>query len=221
VIFQLLAAVFIFFLLTAVWICFDGLTDLGEKADAALVADHAEAVQGASDPLLDRVVQLYNAGEFPYVIIAGTKWQEIGGKNAVTVAEYLQAHGLPPSAIIANNVGENAQETAHLVAEIMKSHGFQSVMVVSDYYRITRIKLALTHEGVAGIEKAHVGKLQKEDALKIGREDVALYEYVGKVYLLPAAEKIRKDAQVGMGKASADAETAKEKVDKGLDNLAK
>ena len=138
------------------------------------------------------------------------------------MAEYLEAHGLPSSAIITYNQGEEStQETARIVAEIMKSHQFQSVMIISDYYRITRTKLALTHEGITNIEKAHVGKLQKEDAMKIGREVVALYDYIGKIYLLPAAEKAREEAQVGMDKAKSDAEQAKEKVDKNLDNMAK
>jgi uncharacterized SAM-binding protein YcdF (DUF218 family) len=220
-IFQLLAVALVVFLLTAVWIVFDGLSDWGEKADVALVTGHTEVVQGTSDPLLDRVVQLYKDGEFPDVIIIGTKWVEIGSENAVTMAKYLEAHGIPSSAIIDDSVVDTVPETASRVAATMKEHGFQSVMVVADYYRITRIKLALTHEGILELEKAHVGKLQKEDALKIGREEVALYEYIGKVYLLPAAEKVKKEAQVGMSKASIDGEKAKEKMDKSLDNLAK
>jgi creatinine amidohydrolase/Fe(II)-dependent formamide hydrolase-like protein len=57
--------------------------------------------------------------------------------------------------------------------------------------------------------------------LKIGREVVTLYDYLGKVYFLPAAEQVKKEAQVGMDKASADAEKATQKVSKSLDNLAK
>ena len=103
----------------------------------------------------------------------------------------------------------------------MKSHRFQSVMVVTDYYHMTRTKLALLHEGITEIGKAHVGKLRKEDAWKIGREVVALYDYIGKIYLLPAAKKVKKEALVGVDKAKADAEKTKEKVDKSLDSMAK
>ena len=73
VIFQLLAAAFVIFLFTAVWIVFDGLNDQGEKADVALVTGHAESPQGhAAEPRLDRVVQLYNESEFPFIIVSGS-----------------------------------------------------------------------------------------------------------------------------------------------------
>jgi hypothetical protein len=74
---------------------------------------------------------------------------------------------------------------------------------------------------VAETEKAHVGKFQKEDAWNIGREVVALYDYVGTVYLLPAALKAKDEAKVGLENASADAEKAKAKMGKSLNNLDK
>lgn len=209
-IFQLVAAAIFVFLCTAAWIVFDGLHDQGAKADVALVTGHAESAQGTSEPVLDHVVQLYNQGEFPFVIVDGS-----------TSPEYLESRGIPSSAIIAAYGRGTTQGNAREVAQIMKSHQLQSVMIVSDYYQLTRAKLALRHEGIAEIEKAHVGKFQKGDALKIGREVVALYDYIGKIYLLPAAEKVQKEAQVGLDKAKSDAETTKEKVDKSLDNMAK
>jgi uncharacterized SAM-binding protein YcdF (DUF218 family) len=220
-IFQLVTlAVFIFLCITA-WIVFDGLTDSGQKADCALVTGHLEAPSGqAVQPRLDRVVKLYNDGAFPVVIVSVATMP--GANNeAGTIVTYLETHGVPPGGVIETRRSESTQETARLVSEIMKSRGFQSVMIVTDYYHVTRVKLALTHEGVGNIEKAHVGKLRKEDALKIGREVVALCDYVGHIYLLPAAEKAKEEAKVGMDKASVDAEKAKEKVDKSLDNMAK
>jgi hypothetical protein len=219
-VFKLLVAALVIFLLTALWIVLDGLSDSGQKADVALVTGHAEAMQGASDPRLDRVVQLYNDGEFPFII----ETEPTGDPNhdgSGGIAAYLENHGIPANAIIEARQTENMPATAHDVADIMKSHHFQSVMIVTDYYRVTRIKLTLVHEGITDIQKAHVGKPDKADAWKIGREVVALYDYIGKVYLLPAAEKAREEAQAGIDKAKTDAEKAKGKVDKGLDSLPK
>jgi uncharacterized SAM-binding protein YcdF (DUF218 family) len=220
VIFQLVAAALLIFLFTAIWIIFDGLNDLGEKADVALVTGHAASAQGASDPRLDRVIKLYNDGEFPFIIVSGPTGPGTGNDPAA-MTKYLESQGIPSNAIIEAHRGENTPDTARDVAGIMKAHQFQSVMVVTDYYHVTRTKLALTHEGIADIQKTHVGKLQKEDAWKIGREVVALYDYIGKIYLLPATEKVKKEAQVGVDKAKADAEQAKKKVDKSLDKMAK
>jgi uncharacterized SAM-binding protein YcdF (DUF218 family) len=220
-IFQLVAAALFIFLCTVAWILFDGLTDLGEKADVALVIGHSEYSQGkAEQPRLDRVVKLYNDGEFPFIIVSGGTSRSTSDEPAA-IAKYLESQGVPANVIIQEHRGVTTAETARFVAEIMKSHQFDSVMVITDYYHVTRTKLALSHEGVAQIQKAHVGKLQKEDAWAIGREVVALYNYVGRVYLLPAAEKAKEEAQVGLDKAKVDAEKAKEKVDKSLDNMAK
>jgi uncharacterized SAM-binding protein YcdF (DUF218 family) len=219
-IFQLVAATVFIFLGTAAWIVFDGLSDSGQKTDVALVTGHAESAQGTSEPVLDHVVQLYNQGEFPFII----ETEPTGGPNhdgSGGIAAYLESKGIPSSAIIEAHWSGTTQGNAREVAQIMKSHQFQSVMIIADYYQITRTKLALTHEGIVDIEKAHVGKLRKEDAFKIGREVVALYDYIGKIYLLPAAEKVQKEAQVGMDKAKTEAEKAKGKVDKSLDSMVK
>jgi uncharacterized SAM-binding protein YcdF (DUF218 family) len=211
IIFQLVAVAFLCFVGTAAWIVFSGLSDSGEKADVALVTD----LRGA-----DRAIKLYKEGAFPFIIVCGSTGQ--GSENEVAaVGKYLESNGVPASAIIEDRRDENTLEAARHVAAIMKTRQFESVMIVADYYRITRAQLALDHEGVAEIDKAHVGKLQKEDALKIGREVVALYAFIGKVYLLPAAEKAKDEAKVGMDKASSDAEKAKDSVDKSLDGLAK
>jgi vancomycin permeability regulator SanA len=219
-IFQLVAAAIFIFLCMAAWIVFDGLNDVGEKADVALVTGHDQSAPGGSDPRLDRAIKLYNDGEFPYIVVSGSTRRYTYDEPAA-MAAYLESHGISSGVIIEDRRGENTQETARDMAGIMKSRQFQSVMVVTDYYHMTRMKLALSHEGIADIEKAHVGTLRKEDAFKIGREVVALYDYIGRIYLLPAAEKAKEEAQVGLDNAKTDAEKAKEKVDKGLDSLPK
>jgi uncharacterized SAM-binding protein YcdF (DUF218 family) len=220
-IFQLLAAAIFLFLCVAAAIVFDGLNDAGQKADCALVTGHIESSAGhAAQPSLDYAAKLYNDRVFPVIIVAVT-WKPGTNDEEEAMSKYLESHGVPADAIILVRRSETTPELTHNVAEMMKARMFQSVMIVTDYYRVSRVKLALSHEGVGDIEKAHVGKLEKEDVLKIGREVVALCDYVGHIYLLPAAEKAREEAKVGMDKASVEAEKAKEKVDKSLDNLAK
>lgn len=220
-VFQLVAVAIVFFLLTAATIVVDGQTDRGDKAEAALVTSHAHPGEGKTDPLLDRVIELYKAGKVSTVMVVGTTWREMGDENAGTMVKYLVAHGIPESAILESNEGGNTEETTRVAAQMIQSHSFESVMIVADYYDITRLKLGLKHEGVVNIENDHIGGLRKEDAVPIGRSVVTLYGYVGRVYLMPAAETVQKEAKIGMDKASADAEHAKEKVDKGLDSLAK
>ena len=72
-------------------------------------------------------------------------------------------------------------------------------MIVADYYDISRLKMALKHEGVLDVEHQHVGTFRKEDVVPIGNAVVKLYAYVGKVYLMPAAEKMKQEAKIGIG----------------------
>ena len=223
-IFQLVVLALVIFSLTATWIIFDGLTDLGEKADVAVVPGHGELRNGVPEPglqaRLDRAVQLYDAGEFPVIAVCGvTRFN--GYNEPESMAHYLEAHGVAAGAIIEIHQGSHTEDGARALAAIMKAREFHSVMVVTDYYHVTRLKLALRHEGIAPVEQAHAGKLRKEDALKIAREVVALYDYLGKFYLLPAAKKAADEAKVGEEKVKEEAEKAKGKVDKSPDSLVK
>lgn len=223
-IFQLLTLVIAVFILTAVWIIFDGVTDLGNHPDVALVLGHTDVEPATAEKhkedRLDRAAQLYKDGQFPLIIVSGAVHS--GGENeADRMAHGLEVLGVPASDIIIDQQGSNTETTARNVAEIMKKRGFHSVMVITDYYHMTRAKLALRHEGVTELDTAHAGNLRKQDAFPIGREVVALYAYLGKYYLLPAAEKARDEAKTGLDQAKVEAEKAKTSVDKKLDNMAK
>ena len=216
-IFQLLGVVLVFVFLTVVWILFDGLTDLGDKAEVALVLGTPETQEaGSNRPLLDRVVKLFKDGDFPLIILSGSKEK----RELEAMTKYLTEKGIPISAISIDEAA-TTPEAVRIAAEIMKAENATSVMIVTEYYRITRAKLAFLHEGVASIQKAHVGTLHKGDAAALGGEVLALYDYVARAYVLPELEKIKDEAMVGVDKAKVDAEAAKKKVDKGLDGMSK
>jgi vancomycin permeability regulator SanA len=222
VILQLVAAVFAVFLFTVIWILFDGLTDLGEKADVALVTGHSETPPGKHGAValeqLDRVIKLYNDNDCPFIIVIGSSSPD-GYDQSTDMVAHLKNNGIPANAIIEGHPEAGIPGRALQVAAIMKAHQFDSIMLVTDYYYVTRTKLALNHEGVVGIEKAHVGSFHKSDFWKIGHEVVMLYKYLGKTYLLPAVEKAKEEAATGLGKAKTDAEKAKGSVNHGLDNM--
>jgi hypothetical protein len=214
-------AIIFLFICSAAAMVFDGLNDEGDKADVALVTASSASGRGGANPVLDRVVEMHRTGEISSVIVIGSPWKMTGDEDASGMVKYLESHGVPPGNIIHSDHGGTMQETSRLAAEFVKLHGFTTVMIVADYYDITRLKLALEHEGIKDVQKIHVGSVHKEDALKITRAVVALYDYVGKVYLLPEALQVKKEAQVGMDKASIDAQKAKDRVNNSLDNLAK
>jgi vancomycin permeability regulator SanA len=223
-IFQYISMVILLFLCLAVWIVFDGLHDLGEKADVALVTGHSETPLGMHGLVvrddLDRAIKLYNDSDISFIIVSGFSAFS-GYDEPDAMVKYLESHGVPSDVIIEDRRARNTEDMARDVAAIMKSRSLASIMIVTDYYHVTGMKIALIHEGVLQIGKAHVGQFQKEDAVKICREVVALGEYIGKIYLIPAAEKAKREAEAGLEKAKVDADQTRKSLDKKLDSMSK
>jgi hypothetical protein len=217
---QLAAGILVILLLMAVWIVIDGLNDVGAQADVGLLMAPSNFPKTVDQPWLDHVADLYKHQEFPFLILSATRLDN-GEADATPLETYLVAHGIPSTAILRCRRGETEQEAAQNVAEIMKAHQFESVLLITDYYRVTRTKAALGHEGVDTILKAHLGSLKLQDAWSIGHEVISLGEYLGTYYFLPEAKKVGEEARVGADKAGAEADKARKTVDKKLDNLSK
>jgi vancomycin permeability regulator SanA len=225
-IFRLITLAVIILIGTAIWIVYDGLNDSGDHADCAVVPGGGVLRSGLPGPILrgrlDRAIELYRAGKFPLIIVSGAT--KLGGYDEpAAMSNYLIEHQVPATAIVQDKIGAHTSDTGEDVARIMKERHLQSVMVVTNYYHITRTKLALKHGGLHDIEQAHVGVVQKEDAYMIARETVALYYYIGKFYLVPAAEKAKEDAQPTLEKvkqeAQTDGEKLKDEADKARDKV--
>lgn len=208
-----------FVAVTVVLIILDGLNDIGDHADVALVVGHEEYYRG-SEPQLERVVKLYKDGAFNQVIVSASNRGTSPNEEA-EMTQFLKTHGLPASAIIEDSGAADTAEMAADVAQILKDRGLTSVMIVTDYYRMSRLKMALLHVGIKDIAKAHVGSAHYEDAWPIAREVVVFYRYVFDTFLLPAAEKIKSEASEAASKAKDEAEKAKKDVDKNIEKLPK
>jgi vancomycin permeability regulator SanA len=217
-IFRLITLAILVLIGTAVWVVYDGLNDQGERADVAVVPGNFVKRDGTPGPILrarlDRAIELYQKGEFPLIIVSGAT--KLGGYDEpAAMWNYLVEHNVPSTAVIQDRVGVHTSETGVDVAHIMQMRGLHSVMVVSNYYHITRLKLALRHAGVTNIEQAHVGVVQVQDAPMLGREVIALYYYLGKFYVMPAAEKAKQD--VDNGKFKQEIQEAGQKIESEAD----
>jgi uncharacterized SAM-binding protein YcdF (DUF218 family) len=211
---QLVLTLFVIAFFTTAWVVFDGLTDLGEKSDAVLVtmSSSEDATLEQMEPLLDKAAKIYREGDSSFVIIGG-------GASEGKWVDYLQQKGVPANAILKLPVSAlNTEQVATAAGTLLKDNNLESVMIVTEYYHMTRAKLALNHEGINSIQKAHIGELKKEDAMAIAHEIVGLYDFVGRVYVLPTVENLFNKAKTDADKAATDAKT---KVDGGLDKISK
>jgi uncharacterized SAM-binding protein YcdF (DUF218 family) len=215
---KLAVVVVCFVAISVVFVIFDGLNDVGDRADTALVVQQSDSAQ--TDALLGHAADLYKGGKFHHIIIAAAgSFPSFAAQAEMT--KYLEDHHVPSSAIIEDSGAADYAVMAHDVSGVMKRQAMSSVMIISDYYCMTRLKLALLHAGVSNVAKSHVGTAGLGDAWPIVCEVGALYQYIFRTYLMPAAEKFKDEASSAADKASQEAGKARNEVDKKLDSLPK
>jgi uncharacterized SAM-binding protein YcdF (DUF218 family) len=89
---------------------------------------------------------------------------------------------VPREAIILDETGHNTQATARNSAALMTERSLKSAVVVTQYFHITRSRLALKQAGIQAITSAHARIFEFRDLYSLAREIVAI-----PVYLLRSA----------------------------------
>lgn len=94
------------------------------------------------------------------------------------MAAYLIGHGVPAEKIVVDSEGVNTEASARNTARLLKERSGRSVMVISQYFHISRAKLALRKSGVQEVYSAHAYLFDLRDLYSIPREVVGfLYCY--------------------------------------------
>jgi vancomycin permeability regulator SanA len=174
--------IFCLFLFTHILlISIDGLNDDIQTTDFALVLGNKVYRNGTVSPRLksrlDKALELYEKGYFKYIIVSGGMGKE-GYDEATAMKEYLLKHNVPEEAIIVDSSGFNTHYSAENTAKIMKERNWQSVMIISNYYHITRSRLALKQEGITDCSEAHAEYFEIRDLFSLFRETIAYYSYL-------------------------------------------
>ena len=167
-------------------ICIDGCDDDDAPADLAVVlgnhVSHDGTLSGRLCRRLDRALELYRQGKVPTIIVSGGR--DPGSPfEAEAMKHYLVERGVPAEAVVEDRGGENTYLTARFTAEYLQQHGLRSVIAVSQYYHISRSKLALRRFGVSEVRGAHAAMvLEAREPWSLLRELVGYYTYVFKDY---------------------------------------
>lgn len=180
-------------LLLATWalvhlaaICVDGCSDEDAPADLAVVlGNHVSAdgtLSGRLRRRLDRALALYREGKVPTILVSGGR--DPGSPfEAEAMKRYLVEQGVPADAVVEDRGGQNTFLTARFTADYMQQHGLRSVIAVSQYYHISRSKLALRRFGVPEVRGAHAAmELEPREPWSLLRELVGYYAYLLKDY---------------------------------------
>lgn len=135
--------------LAQVW--WTGRQHYGGRADAIVVMGAAQYDGRPSAQLrarLDHVVELWNAGAAPVVIVTGGNQPGDRFTEASTSAAYLEEFGVPENAILFEDTGRTSWESMQNVVEVAAEHGIGSVILVSDPFHSLRIKLMAQELGL-------------------------------------------------------------------------
>lgn len=171
---------FLWFILHTAIIVTDGLNDELAAVDIAVVLGNKVELDGQpSNRLkarLDKSVELYEEGYFKYILVSGGIGIE-GFDEAKVMKEYLVNKGIPSELIIEDSNGYNSFMTAENTKAIMKDLNIKSVMVITQYFHITRTKLAFNKLGFENVYSAHAEIFEYRDLYSIIREFPAYYKY--------------------------------------------
>ena len=169
------------FTLAAILIVADGLTDDIHAADVAIVPGNTVEKDGRPSARLrarlDQTVALYRQGLFPNVIVSGGVGSE-GFDEAEVMKRYLIENGVPEGSIHVDSGGATTYLTARNAARMMRENGWQSAMVVSQYFHVPRMRLALKRSGITPVFSAHAQYFELRDIYSITREVIGYGAYL-------------------------------------------
>lgn len=161
-------------------ITFDGLHDRLHQADLIVVLGNKVRPDGAPSQALkarlDRAVALYRAGYSKLVLVSGGHGKE-GYDEPKVMRHYLETNGIPHDVIFEDNEGYNTWRTAQNSAQFLKEHHLKSVLVVSQYFHLSRCRLAFSRFGIQPIYTGHAHYWSIRDFYSVPREAIGYVAY--------------------------------------------
>jgi len=135
---------FVYFLVNLVQVWRVGDSDQARPVDAIVVMGAAQYDGRPSPQLqarLDHVVELWNRGLAPLVVVTGGNQPGDRFTEASASARYLRDHGVDGAAILEEDRGHSSWESLSSVAAMLHDRGLARVLLVSDPYHSLRIRL--------------------------------------------------------------------------------
>ncbi|HYC98928.1 YdcF family protein [Brevundimonas sp.] len=169
------------FALSAGLIVADGLTDDIRPSDAAVVLGSKANPDGTLSPRLaartGRALDLYEDGWVQVIIVSGGTGRE-GVPEGTAMKRWLVARGVPATAIIVDDLGVDTMATARNAAGILRARDLHTAIVVSQYFHISRTRLAFAKQGLPGVGSAHPDWFESRDLYSIAREVPGYAKYL-------------------------------------------
>jgi vancomycin permeability regulator SanA len=178
-IFKVLSTLFlIWFIGHTIFIIIDGLSDNGKNADAAVILGNKVNEDGTLSERLEKRLEcglnLYRNHRVKKIIVSGGLGKE-GFYEGDKMKDYLIANKVPDTAIIVDNFGNNTRATVDNTMKLKDSLHFESIIVVSQYFHVTRTKMLFKKQGFYNVTSASPNYFEVKDLYSIIREFAGYY----------------------------------------------
>ncbi len=172
-------AFLLWFVIHQLVIITDGLNDENTKTDIAVIYGNTVHENGTiSERLkarLDRGIELYQDSSVKTLFVSGGLGKE-GFYEGDKMQEYLIQKGIPAEKIVVDNNGINTKQTTlNFIKQFGKD---KSITIVSQYYHISRAKLAFRKNGIKNVSGAHCNYFEIRDFYSCIREFFGYYSYL-------------------------------------------
>jgi uncharacterized SAM-binding protein YcdF (DUF218 family) len=125
----------------------------GQRPADAIVVMGAAQYNGRPSPVfqarIDHAVALFKGGVAPILIVTGGKADGDITTEAASARAYAIARGVPLEAILAEDRSRTTLESIHAVGRLMREHGLDSAVFVSDRPHMLRVLRMAADDGIA------------------------------------------------------------------------
>lgn len=171
-------AFLLWLLIHSIVITSEGLRDDGQSADYAVIFGNKVNTDGSLSERLEKRMEcglhLYRNKRVHGLIVSGGLGKE-GHYEGTKMKEFLLSHGVPDSVIVVDNKGDNTLKTVQNALALRDSLHISSLIVVSQYYHISRAKLLFRKEGFTALSSASPRYFEWRDVYSLLREFFAFY----------------------------------------------
>jgi uncharacterized SAM-binding protein YcdF (DUF218 family) len=117
---------------------------------------------------LDRALTLYGGDYFSLIVVSGAVGKE-SHDEATIMHDFLVERGIPPERVVVDSDGRTTYLSARNVRDLLRARGLKSVLVVTQYFRAPRAKLALRRFQLSPVYSAHAHIFELRDLYSIPR----------------------------------------------------
>ncbi|WP_326984105.1 YdcF family protein [Chryseobacterium sp. MYb264] len=168
----------LWFVIHSTYITIDGLSDEGKKADIAVILGNKVNEDGTLSTRLEKRLEsgleLYKNHRVKKILVSGGLGKE-GFYEGDKMKEFLVSKGVPNSLIMVDNFGNNTRATVENTMQLKKKLQFKSLIVISQYFHVTRTKKLFEDKGFLEVSSASPKYFEWRDLYAILREFPAYY----------------------------------------------